>query len=85
MGLLITWDEFGCRSDVVQMSFQMSFRSRLVFRNLQYCSVTDLGLQRQAAIQTTSLMFKSYPKSAVPSQPRKITLKKTLDSCTIGM
>ena len=32
-GSMIIWDEFGCRSDVVQMSFKMSFRSRLVFRN----------------------------------------------------
>ena len=49
----------GTNLDVIQMSFQMSFRARLVFRNSQYCSVTHLGLQRQAAIHITSLMFKS--------------------------
>ena len=47
----------GTNLDVVQVSF----RSRLVLGNLQHCSVTDLGLQRQAAIQTTTLMFKSKP------------------------
>ena len=44
-GSMITWDDFGCRSDVVQMSFRMSFRSPLGFKNLTYCSVTDLSTQ----------------------------------------
>ena len=29
-GSMITWDDFGCRSDVVQMSFRMSFRSDIL-------------------------------------------------------
>ena len=61
-GSMITWDDFGCRSDVVQMSFRMSFRSPLGFKNLTYCSVTDLSTQRQAVAQTTNLMFKSNPE-----------------------
>ena len=50
-GSMITWDDFGCRSDVVQMSFRMSFRSPAGFKNLTYCSVTDLSTQRQAVAQ----------------------------------
>ena len=45
------WMSFRCRSDVVQMSFRMSFRSPVGFKNLTYCSVTDLSTQTQAVAQ----------------------------------
>ena len=51
MGLWSPGTTLDVVSDVVQMSFRMSFRSPAGFKNLTYCSVTDLSTQRQAVAQ----------------------------------
>ena len=48
---MITWDDFGCHSDVVQISFRISFRLPIGFKNLIYCSVTNLDTQKYVVIQ----------------------------------
>ena len=39
---MVTYDRFGCRSCVVQMSFRMSFKSRGISKRQIYCQDADL-------------------------------------------